>query len=647
MNKDDDPAPALGIRDALPATARPGHLVVPLSTIRAAGPKISTERASLQKIKSVVSIRESNLGTGDSEQQPENQTSRRGLATRRASARRRGSVHQVALRSVARLARRARMKRNSSSLSAEQQQDDGEGSDPDDSEDEIARANAEHAEIVDNFKIRSLRSAQFFAEQENGGPSQSVGGRKCRLPLISVKSKFRLRWDTVIMFLVVFTSFQVPFDTAFAAFRVDAITTVVDVMFVGDLLLNMRTTYLNFDHVEVTDDREILLRYLWGFFVVDLLSTLPFDSIFSGTTSSLGLLNALKMIRLLRLGRLLKKFDDVTAAGVLRLGRIFLGILLFLHWLACAMKLLVDAEDRTTSWRIWGDLHIDGKTMKDAKNGDALGLYFAFFYSSCAMLFRSIDSHPVTSAERAFVSLVIIFGSMLQAVLFGSVAVLISSFDKSSVDYQDQKVEVLSRLKQLGVPGPITARAKRFLELRWVYQKSSKVDVDHYLSLFSPVLSTEIKLSLYLKRIMDTPFFKDCGREVLISLVNSVNTQVFLPGDAIVRRGEFGDWMCFIGRGSVSVLVPDSVDPSKEREVAVLRDGPGGFFGEMALIFHQKRNATIQARTWTRIHQLYRDAFERVFQKYPDEKRAMDARIDSLKLFKDRKKRDAKPLHAR
>ena len=131
MNKDDDPAPALGIRDALPATARPGHLVVPLSTIRAAGPKISTERASLQKIKSVVSIRESNLGTGDSEQQPENQTSRRGLATRRASARRRGSVHQVALRSVARLARRARMKRNSSSLSAEQQQDDGEGSDPD------------------------------------------------------------------------------------------------------------------------------------------------------------------------------------------------------------------------------------------------------------------------------------------------------------------------------------------------------------------------------------------------------------------------------------------------------------------------------------------------------------------------------------
>ena len=92
--------------------------------------------------------------------------------------------------------------------------------------------------------------------------------------------------------------------------------------------------------------------------------------------------------------------------------------------------------------------------------------------------------------------------------------------------------------------------------------------------------------------------------------------------------------MCFIGRGSVNVQVPDPNDLTKEKKkVAVLRDGQG-FFGEMALIFGKKRNATVQARTWTRIHQLYRGAFERVFQKYPEEKRAMDARIEKLKVFK-------------
>ena len=70
----------------------------------------------------------------------------------------------------------------------------------------------------------------------------------------------------------------------------------------------------------------------------------------------------------------------------------------------------------------------------------------------------------------------------------------------------------------------------------------------------------------------------------------------------------------------------------KRKEVAVLRDGPE-VFGEMANIW-KEGNATVQARTWTRIHQLYRGAFERAFQKYPEEKRQMDARIEKLKVFK-------------
>ena len=204
---------------------------------------------------------------------------------------------------------------------------------------------------------------------------------------------------------------------------------------------------------------------------------------------------------------------------------------------------------------------------------------------------------------------------------------------------------VLERLKQLGVPRAITERSKRFLDLLWANQHSTEIDVEHYLKLLSPVLSTEIKLALYLKKIKATPFFQSCGREVLIALVNAVNTRVFMAGDYIVRRGEFGDWMCFIARGSVSVLVPD---PTKQvekegaaiatKEVAVLREGPGGFFGEMALIYRRARNATIQARSWLRIHQLFRVDFERTFRLYPEEKKKMDATIEKLKVFKTGKK---------
>jgi CRP-like cAMP-binding protein len=169
----------------------------------------------------------------------------------------------------------------------------------------------------------------------------------------------------------------------------------------------------------------------------------------------------------------------------------------------------------------------------------------------------------------------------------------------------------------------------------------SDVGVDDFLKTLSPVLSTEIKLSLYLKKITSTPFFQACGREVLIALSHCVNTRVYMAGDRIVRRGEHGSWMCFIAQGSVSVIVPcnnGDIDGlgqrRKEKEVAVLREGKGGYFGEMALLYDKPRNATIEARTWLRIHQLFRADFHRVFNLYPDEKIKMNSVIEKMKVFK-------------
>ena len=190
-------------------------------------------------------------------------------------------------------------------------------------------------------------------------------------------------------------------------------------------------------------------------------------------------------------------------------------------------------------------------------------------------------------------------------------------------------------------------RTKKFLDLLWTNQHSKDVGVNDFLTSLSPVLSTEIKLSLYLKKITSTPFFQTCGREVLIALSNCVNTRVYMAGDRIVRRGEYGSWMAFIAKGSVSVIVPnnrrqsqgggedgDGIVCRNEKEVAVLREGAGGYFGEMALLYDKPRNATIEARSWLRIHQLHRVDFHRVFNLYPNEKIKMNAVINKMKVFK-------------
>lgn len=82
------------------------------------------------------------------------------------------------------------------------------------------------------------------------------------------------------------------------------------------------------------------------------------------------------------------------------------------------------------------------------------------------------------------------------------------------------------------------------------------------------------------------PFFHNIGAIVIADVARLLRPREFPAGAVIVRRGQPGDCMYFVASGEVEVqLQPGSV---------IL--GPGGFFGEMALLTGDPRNATIVAR---------------------------------------------------
>jgi len=137
-----------------------------------------------------------------------------------------------------------------------------------DIEDEESSRTARLAKEHDakDFGIRSLRRASFFLDQENG-----------------------LSIPTIVM------------------------ESFIDVAFAIDLCTNFCTTYMDeHQHIEINNSKKMAIHYLQGFFWIDLLATVPFELIFGSVVTSLGWLGALKMVRLLRLGRLVKKLDDVT-----------------------------------------------------------------------------------------------------------------------------------------------------------------------------------------------------------------------------------------------------------------------------------------------------------------------------------------------
>ncbi len=75
------------------------------------------------------------------------------------------------------------------------------------------------------------------------------------------------------------------------------------------------------------------------------------------------------------------------------------------------------------------------------------------------------------------------------------------------------------------------------------------------------------------------------------------------PGETVIEQGAAGDAFYAIGAGQVEVI-------QDHRLAATL--GPGGHFGEVALLRNVPRTATIVARTPARLFRLDREGFERV-----------------------------------
>lgn len=59
---------------------------------------------------------------------------------------------------------------------------------------------------------------------------------------------------------------------------------LVDIMFIADILINFRTTYLCSGEV-ITDPQKIALNYVRGWFLIDAVAAIPFDMLLFGTGS--------------------------------------------------------------------------------------------------------------------------------------------------------------------------------------------------------------------------------------------------------------------------------------------------------------------------------------------------------------------------
>jgi CPA1 family monovalent cation:H+ antiporter len=127
-----------------------------------------------------------------------------------------------------------------------------------------------------------------------------------------------------------------------------------------------------------------------------------------------------------------------------------------------------------------------------------------------------------------------------------------------------------------------------------------------------PKLDLGLRLATMLAKV---PLFTRLTQADLAELAKLLTPQIAIPDEKIIEAGERGDRMYFIAAGSVDVAIRNPP----------ITLGPGDFFGEMALILDQPRNADVIARAYCNLLVLRRNDFERYVRAHPSIEREIEA----------------------
>jgi len=108
------------------------------------------------------------------------------------------------------------------------------------------------------------------------------------------------------------------------------------------------------------------------------------------------------------------------------------------------------------------------------------------------------------------------------------------------------------------------------------------------------------------------PVFHDLDSSSISALADTMQSERFAAGEAIVRQGDPGDKFYLIRSGSAEVSVRDG---GSSAVVAVL--GEADFFGEAALLTGEPRNATVTAREDLEAYSMDKETFTSVTAASP------------------------------
>ena len=409
--------------------------------------------------------------------------------------------------------------------------------------------------------------------------------------------RVRILWEVLILVVVFGAGMLAPMVLAVGAEGFSAVFVLLTALFALDVVFQVRARRPAADR-PFTGRPETGGRGGSRWAIIDLLA---FVSMAAASVFAFGGRGAAPtpviLISLLPLGKLYKLgslFDDLqdklkTNPSVLRLG-------IFVFWILLAAHLIA------LGWILIGavDAALDGGLRYTR------ALYWAVT-TLTTVGYGDITPDPSSTLQMFFTMLVMLLGVGMYGYIIGSVSTLIGNLDAARANYLGKMEEVNLFLKSRDVPEGLRERVRNYYRYLWETHKSTTTGM-----LLNELPHTlEVDLALFLNRdiLEKVPYFSDADDLFIREIVQVLELLVILPGDYVIRQGEYGESMYFLSSGEVEVVIDGSL---------VTTRGDGAFFGETSLLRNEKRNASVRATTYCDVYRLTKENFDDLRSRYPE-----------------------------
>lgn len=415
--------------------------------------------------------------------------------------------------------------------------------------------------------------------------------------MIESENRYREIWDHFVFAVALLAAIEVPLRIGFGL----AISPAARLMEVGLTVVFLADIVLKFyihsrPSTQSPGQRDSGgRRYPGGWILVDMLAALPIALVISGLPQAAGLNRLLKLAHFPRLHREWQRRHLMHPS----LSRLFIFILLasvFAHWTACGWIRLGGSSPNTDMTETYVEaLYWTITTLTTVGYGDII---------------------PQNLPQRIFAIFVMIAGVGSYGYVIANVAGFIANMDLIRTRHKRKIDEVTSFLRYRAVPAEMQRRVLDYYRHLW--ESDACWNESNILEELPDTLRTELELFMHRSLIRKVPFLLDAGPDFIAALIRNLKPRLLIPNSRFIRKGDPGDSMYFIGRGSVEVVSEDGTE-------VYATIGEGDFVGEMSMILDQPRTASVRTVGYCDLFVLEKSDFLRVLEGYPEVKRHIEA----------------------